>query len=169
MKKKIFMLTVIAVLVLTVSLFAQVPKAERQARPGRMAKLDLTDEQQSKMQDMQLALQKEILPLTSKIRAIDDEIKQEMVAEKFNASKVKSLIEQKEKFRTEIQIKRTLNRRAVRDMLTPEQQKEFDLRALSRGMERGPRGKASRPGRPMRMVPPIPEEGPESPRPDLEN
>ncbi len=160
------MLTLIAVLVLAVSVFAQAPKAERQARPGRMAKLDLTDEQQSKMQDMQLALQKEILPLTSKIRAIDDEIKQEMVAEKFNASKVKSLIEQKEKIRTEIQIKRTLNRRAVRDMLTPEQQKEFDLRALSRGMKWGPRGKAGRPGRPMRMAPERP--GPGAPMPDLE-
>lgn len=156
----------LVMMVLAVSVFAQRPQKQLRVRAPRLGNLQLTEAQESKMQDLRLELQKEILPLTSKIRAINDEIKQEMVAEKFNTSKMKSLIEQKEKIRTEIQIKRTLNRRAVRDMLTPEQQKEFDLRALSRGMKRGPRGKAGRPGRPMRMVPERP--GPDAPMPDLE-
>jgi len=168
MKKKLFMMVVIAVMVMAVTVFAQVPKKQMRGKTPRMNKLDLTDEQQSKMQDLRLALQKEILPLISKVRIVNDEIKQEMVAEKFNQSKVKKLIEQKEKIRTEIQVKRTLHQRSIRDMLTPEQQKQFDLRALSRGMEMKHRGMDRRPGRPMRRAPHGQVPGPNFPHPDLE-
>ncbi|MFZ5516670.1 MAG: Spy/CpxP family protein refolding chaperone [Candidatus Zhuqueibacterota bacterium] len=168
MKTKLSLGLAIAVIVIATVVFAQIPIKERQARQPRLDKLELTDEQESKIQDLHLALQKEILPMTSKIRSLGDEIKQEMIAEKFNQSKVKGLIEQKEQIRTEIQFKRALNQRAVREILTPEQQKKFDLGVLRMGKRMGMRfhGEDRRPGRPMRMGMDQPE--PEAPLPDRE-
>jgi len=168
MKTKLSLGLATAAIVMAVVVFAQEPIRERQPRLNRMERLELTDEQESKIQDLHLAMQKEILPLTSKIHSIGDEIKQEMIAEKFNHSKVKNLIEQKEKIRAEIQFKRAVNQRAVRDILTPEQQKKFDLGVLHRGKAMGmrSRGVGRMPGRPMRMAPDEPE--PEAPLPDRE-
>jgi len=162
MKKNIFMLLMIASLVIATGLLAQ--RSERQYRPKspQTAAPDfgLSDEQMAKIEDLELKLEKELIPLKTQIPAIEANIKQELVAAQFNQSKVKSLIDQKVKIHSEMRLKQIINQRAVRDLLTPEQQKKFDLQVLKRGMRqhRGP-GMMMRPHAP----------GADVPFPDLEN
>lgn len=156
MKTKVFVLLIIASLVIATGLLAQRPDRPMQPRPGRMAMLDLTDEQEAKIRDLELKLEKEIMPLRSQIPALEANLKQELVADQFNQSKVKSLIEQKAKIQSEIDLKQLLHQRAIRDLLTPEQQRQFDLQVLKDGM--GPH-RHQHPPMPMRpqdpgLVPP---------------
>lgn len=116
--------------------------------------LDLSEDQQNQINDLHLQLQKELLPLKSEIEKLHNEMKLEMTAEKFDESKVKKLNEQISNLQKEIKLKHLLNRRAVRDLLTPEQQKRFDVHLLSdkkgnwgerAGMHRRPRSPRGRP------------------------
>jgi Spy/CpxP family protein refolding chaperone len=146
MKKNVFVLVMIASLVMANGLLAQGLDRPFQPKPTRMAALDLTDEQQAKIQDLELKLEKEIIPLRSQIPAIEANLKQELIADQFNQIKVKNLIDQKAKILSEIELKQLLNQRAVRDLLTPNQQKQFDLHALKEGMRH--HGKPPMPMRP---------------------
>ncbi len=159
MKHKIIIGMMITNLIIAGGLLAQRPDRPMQQRPVRMAALDLTDEQQAKIQDLELKLEKEILPLRSQIPTIEANLKQELIADPFNQAKVKNLIEQKTKIVAEIELKQYLHQRAVRDLLTPEQQKKFDLHQLKEGM--GRHGKS-----PLPLHPPAP--GAEVPPPDLD-
>ena len=121
-----------------------------------MAFLKLTDEQRAKMQDLRLAHQKEILPLHSQLQKLHADLKLELTADKFNESKVKSIQGDISKVMNEIAMKTILHQRAVRDLLTPEQKKQFDSHILSGGMMGGggPMGRGGRmgPGGPMGMA-----------------
>jgi len=103
--------------------------------PGAMMGfLKLTDEQRTKMQDLRLAHQKEMIPLRADLQKLRANMKLEITAEKFNESKVKSIQADISKIMNEIASKTILHLRAVRDLLTPEQKKKFDERVLSGGM-----------------------------------
>lgn len=115
---------------------------------GPMGGMKLTDEQQSKIQDLHLAHQKEVLPLRSELQKQHANLKLELTADKFNESKVKSLQGEISKLMNEMSTKMILHRRAVRDLLTPEQRKHFDQRILSGG-PMGP-GQGMRQGAMMR-------------------
>ena len=124
--------------------------------PGAMMGfLKLTDEQRTKMQDLRLAHQKEMIPLRADLQKLRADMKLEITAEKFNESKVKSIQGDISKVMNEIASKMILHLRAVRDLLTPEQKKQFDERILAGGMM-GPgrmmqRGGRMAPGRGMGM------------------
>lgn len=134
MKKNLFIVTMIASLMLASWSLAQVPERQFQPKPPRWAALDLTDDQMAKIQDMELNLEKEIIPLRSQMPAIEANLKQELIADQFNQAKVKTLIDQKAKILSEIELKQLLNQRAIRDLLTPEQRKKFDLQVLKEGL-----------------------------------
>jgi len=103
--------------------------------PGAMmGLLKLTDEQRTKMQDLHLTHQKEMIPLRSDLQKHQANMKLEVTAEKFNEGKVKSIQGEISKVMNEIASKSILHQRAVRDLLTPEQKKQFDTRILSGGM-----------------------------------
>ena len=103
--------------------------------PGAMMEqLKLTDEQKTKMQDLRLAHQKEIIPLRADLQKLHSNMKLEITADKLNESKVKSIQGEISKVMNEIALKTILHQRAVRDLLTPEQKKQFDSRILSGGM-----------------------------------
>lgn len=157
MRKNTFIIALIASLMVATGLWAQRPEKPMQPKHPRMAALDLSEEQQAKIQELELKLEKEIMPLRSQLPGIEANLKQELVADQFNQTKVKSLIEQKAKIESEIELKQVLHQRAIRDLLTPEQQKKFDLHALRGGM-----GRHGRP--PLRPLAP----GGEVPPPELE-
>jgi len=159
MKKNVFIEVMIASLVMATGLLAQHPDRPFQPKPPRMAALDLTDEQLAKIQDLELKLEKEIIPLRSQLPSIEADLKQELIADQFNQTKVKSLIDQKVKILSEIELKQFLNHRAIRDLLTSEQRKKFDLQALKQGL-----GRHGKPPMPMRPH----EPGAEVPPPGLE-
>ena len=103
--------------------------------PGAMmGQLKLTDDQKTKIQDLRLAHQKEMIPLRADLQKLHSSMKLEITADKFNESKVKSIQADMSKVMNEIASKTILHQRAVRDLLTPEQKKKFDERILSGGM-----------------------------------
>jgi len=110
---------------------------------GPMAFLKLTDEQKAKVQDLALAHQKEMIAARAELQKQHAAMKLEVTAEKFNESKVKSIQGEISKLTSEIAMKTVLHQRAVRDLLTPEQKKQFDQHMLSGGMMvgRGPMGR----------------------------
>ena len=106
-----------------------------QGAPGAMAGiLKLTDEQRAKIQDLRLAHQKEMLPLRTELQKLQANMKLEITADKFNEGKVKSIQGEMSKLMNDIGSKTILHQRAIRDLLTPEQKKQFDSRILSGGL-----------------------------------
>ena len=107
-----------------------------------MALPKLSDEQRTKIQDLGLAHQKELVPLRAELQKQHANMKLEMTADKFNEGKVKSIQGEVAKLMGDIALKTALHQRAVRDLLTPDQKKQFDQRILSGGTMggRGPMG-----------------------------
>ncbi|TSA19460.1 periplasmic heavy metal sensor [bacterium] len=112
------------------------------AQGGPMAFLKLTEEQRTKVQDLALAHQKEMIATRADLEKQRASLKLEVTADKFNESKVKSIQGEISKLTSEIAMKTVLHQRAVRDLLTPEQKKQFDRHILAGGMlgGRGPMG-----------------------------
>jgi len=118
---------------------------------GPMAFLKLTDEQKAKVQDLALAHQKEMIAARAELQKQHAALKLEITADKFNEGKVKSIQGEISKLTSEIALKTVLHQRAVRDLLTLEQKKQFDQHILAGGMMggHGPMG----PGRMMGQGP----------------
>jgi Spy/CpxP family protein refolding chaperone len=112
---------------------------------GPMAFLKLTEEQQAKVQDLGLAHQKEMITARAELQKQRAAMTLEITAEKFNEGKVKSIQSEISKLTGEIAMKTVMHQRAIRDLLTPEQRKQFDHHILSGGMmgRRGPMGPGS--------------------------
>ncbi len=153
--KRPMMLMVVLMLVVVISAFAQQKQAPAMkqnmgmmhgmmqgemggmmggAQGGPMAFLNLTDEQRAKVQDLALTHQKDMVAARAELQKQHAAMKLEVTAEKFNESKVKSIQGEISKLMSEIAMKTVLHQRAVRDLLTPEQKKQFDQHILSGGM-----------------------------------
>ncbi len=94
--------------------------------------LNLSEEQESKITDLHLNLRKEILPLQNKLDQLRDDLKMEIVSDNFSETRVKKLIEEMANIEKDIQFKRIMNQKAVRDLLTAEQKKKYDIFLLSK-------------------------------------
>ncbi len=178
MKRLMLSLTVLA-LVLVISAFAQESQQKKTPAPmgqmgmmhgmmqgkmggmkggpqrGPMAFLNLTDEQQAKVQDLALAHQKEMIAIQAELQKQHAAMKLEVTADKFNEGKVKSIQGEISKLMSDIAMKTILHQRAVRDLLTPEQKKQFDHHILAGGMMggRGGMGPVGMMGRAGKMGP----------------
>jgi Spy/CpxP family protein refolding chaperone len=119
-------------------------ESKRQGPPGPMRMLDLTKEQQSKVEDIHLKAMRDAEPLRAEMQKQHAALKLELTAEKYSESKVKNIQSEISRLRGELGSKRFATMRAVRETLTPEQQKKFDMHILSND---GPRGEG--PGRGM--------------------
>ena len=100
---------------------------------GPMGLPKLTEEQQSKIQDLRLAHQKEVLPLRTDLQKQQASLKLELTADKFNEGKVKTIQSEISRLTGELTSKMVQHLRAVREILTPEQKKVFDQHILSGG------------------------------------
>lgn len=132
MKRYAFIIGILAIFVFASVSFsqpAQRPAERRQMRAGNLP--DLTEEQQAKMQELRLQLEKDTLPLKTKVQSLRADLKIAMTAETFDEGKANNLVYQIQKVQSEMQMKHLLHQRAVRDILTPEQRKVFDLHLLS--------------------------------------
>lgn len=92
--------------------------------------LNLSDEQKSKMIDLRLAHQKEMLPLQTELQGKMAELRLLKTEDNPNLNKIDQLIEGAEKIRTKIQKARVRHQLEIRKILTPQQQKLWDSRAL---------------------------------------
>ncbi|RMG68786.1 MAG: periplasmic heavy metal sensor [Calditrichaeota bacterium] len=118
---------------------------EGEMDPGKMGPaLGLTEEQRAKMMDLHLALQRELLPLKSKLHELKVRLKLKITSDDYSQKAVDQLLNQILDLEKQIQKKRIAHMRAVREMLTPEQRKKFDMAVLSgragkHGMHNRPR------------------------------
>ena len=139
----------LTVILLSVGMLVAGPKRGGD-NPRQMARmLDLTESQESQIMDLKLTLQKEILPLRTELSNLRSQLKLEITAEDFNENKVSKLASQIADLQKQIRIKRILHQRAVRNLLTEEQKKKFDLHIIARGdYRRGGGPREPRPPRP---------------------
>ncbi len=113
---------------------------------GWCKNMDLSDEQQSKMTDLRLKLQKELLPLRTELQGKVAEIHLMKTESNPSLNKIDKLIDEALELRAKMAKARVRHQLEVRKLLTPEQQKIFDSRMLQmperkwkgRGMQ-GPR------------------------------
>jgi Spy/CpxP family protein refolding chaperone len=136
MKKNWFIAGLVLVLLLSGAVLARQQGLHGQRKQGNKSMwqmLDLTDEQQKKLLDMRLELQKEILPLRTDMQDLRSQLKLELTKAEFNENQVKKLTEQIASIGQQIHLKRILHQRAIRNILTPEQQKIYDFHLLSSG------------------------------------
>jgi Spy/CpxP family protein refolding chaperone len=106
-------------------------------RAGKM--LNLSDEQKSKIEDLRLTFQKQKLPLQSKIQELRNDLKLELTKDNYDEKKVDQTLDQIGALKKEMYKKRINHMRSVRNLLTDEQKKKFDMHILSsRGFTDGP-------------------------------
>lgn len=153
MKHSKLMLSLLAAIMLiafVVILSAQVPRrfAEKPRFPHQAMeqRLNLTEEQQSKMADLRLAHQREMLPLQTELQGKMAELRLLKTEPNPNLNKIDQVIEQTEKIRTKLQKTRARHQLEIRKILTPEQQKLWDSRTLQ-----GPGQRMM--GRKLRFIP----------------
>ena len=155
MNTKRFILALLVAVAASLAAAQQERTEEPQRREpgGPMRMLGLTKEQQAKVEDIHLKALKESEPLRAELQKQHAALKLELTAEKYNESKVKSIQSEISRLQGELGAKRFASMRAVREALTPEQQKKFDTHILSSD---GPGGQG--PGR-ERMRRPMQREG----------
>lgn len=145
MKRQTLILSLTSILLLSLVLFAQPgrgPGGGQGAPGGRWMEraLDLSAEQESKIEDLRLQHQKQMLPMRSKLESLQTDLHLAMTADTFDKGKAEKIVNDMQKVRTEMQMSRVLHQQAVRSLLTPEQRKKFDLHILSRKGPRDGRG-----------------------------
>lgn len=141
MSTKMVTLVLTGLFIVSGALAAQPRNAQRGMLQG-MKMLDLSEEQKNQIADLRLNLQKDIIPLHSEADKLRSELKIELTADRFDEGKVRKIIANLSDLEENIHMKRILNQRAIRDLLTPEQQKKYDLLILSKPA----RGKREMPG-----------------------
>lgn len=130
--RKYLVVSVIVIFMLMAAGFVFGQDARRgNIKPSFYGLMDLTEDQQDKIRELTLQLKKEILPLRSEIQKYRSELRLELTAEKFDEARVKNLVEQISDLSKQIQLKRTMHQRAIRNLLTPDQQQKYDLHLLS--------------------------------------
>lgn len=112
-----------------------------------MAGMNLTEEQRTKFEDLRLKHLKEIEPLRADMQKQRSSLALELTADKYNEANVKGIQNEISKTQNAIAMKSIAHRRAIRDMLTPAQQKTFDTRMLDRGRGTGRNGEGPAFGR----------------------
>jgi len=134
------------------SIFAQngpmAGKGQGKARMMKMNFLNLSDEQQTKIDKLRLEFRKEIIPLQTKIRSQNSEYRLMIVDENVTANELKKKLNGISGVRQEMALKRALHQRQVRSLLTDEQKVKFDQHIISeRGGKAGHRGMHKRAGK----------------------
>jgi Spy/CpxP family protein refolding chaperone len=92
--------------------------------------IQLSKSGKSKMADLRLAFQKEILPYRTELQGKMAELRLLETEANPNINRIDQAIEQAEKIRMKIQKARARHQLEVRKILTPEQQKLWDSRTL---------------------------------------
>lgn len=148
-----YLISALLILVVSGSIFAQGERMGRRQMDDdnpsmgplkKMAKmLDLTESQQSQIQDLHLKHMREMLPLKSEMESLKTELKLAETEENFNAAKVESIVKKIEALRTKMTMSKILHHQEIRKLLTPEQRKKFDAMRLmgKKGKDGSPHGK----------------------------
>ncbi len=96
-----------------------------QMHERRMEKLNLTDEQKKEMQKLRIDLQRKNIPIQSQIRLARLDIREQMAADKPDKAKIEKLMKQVSDLQLQVKMNGLDHMFAVRNILTPEQLKEW--------------------------------------------
>lgn len=108
--------------------------------PGKMARaLDLSEEQQSKIQTIITEERQKVEPLRAQMAETRDEMRKLSNAESFDETAVRALAEKKAKIQTELSVAKARTHNLIQAELTPEQRELAEKLRL--GMKDGRRGK----------------------------
>lgn len=91
-----------------------------------MIRLNLTEEQKTKIEEIHLNGQKGMIPLRNKIREKNAQLRTLKMSEEYDETAVNVLIEEIGELRTAMMVMRTAHMQQVRELLTPEQRIKFD-------------------------------------------
>ncbi len=103
----------------------------------KMARLDLTAEQQEQIDQLYLENQKEMLPLKNELREKKARLRTLNTSANYDKNAVNSLIDEIGELRTNMTKKRTAHRQEIRSLLTDEQRIIFDTRQNRKGGRAG--------------------------------
>jgi Spy/CpxP family protein refolding chaperone len=110
-----------------------ITSGEEAAAPKGSCGFELTDDQQKKIDAMDMETEKALLSVRAQIEVKNAEMKQLMLADKTDPVAVEKKIEEIGALKTQIEKKRILQQIAVRGLLTPEQRIGFDMKILRQG------------------------------------
>ena len=159
--KRILWIATAASLVFAASAALAQEKCEKTAKPcekmvmhGSPWMPGLTEDQQKKVQALDLETEKVLLPIKAQIEVKAAELKGLALAENPDKGAIDKKIEEIGALRTQIMKKKILNKLAVRAILTPDQRVDFDRKVLQGGrglMECGEEGPGPGMGKFMMM------------------
>lgn len=145
MKTKFFAVLA-AVLMMSSLLMAQPPmkgmakNAPQFHPPMPYAQLQLTDEQRTKIDQMRLEFEKEMLPLRDQMKSLQTQYRLKVIDEKASTAELQNLQSKISSLREKMALKRAAHVRKVRALLTDEQKVKFDQRFLSGHKKGAPHG-----------------------------
>lgn len=142
--------TVLAVALLIVIIFAQAFSQEgRMVKRGRekMILEDMTEEQKEQIRALRTEVEKELLPMRSKLRIKSAELDELLVVDKPDMKTIHRKVDEISALRTEMQKKHVDNRLKIRGLMTDEQRVRFDTMRTRRGGRDFHQGRFSRKGR----------------------
>ncbi len=141
MKKNL--MTIIALMVFVMMNVASIAQETDKPCPGhekgKMAGLELTADQQTKIEALHLSLQKELLPIKNQLKEKKAHLNTLMTAEKADMTAINTTIDEIGAFKVQIMKKEAAHKQEIRKLLTDEQRIKFDLKHQGEG--RGMRGK----------------------------
>lgn len=105
-----------------------------------LSRLNLTDEQKTKIEALTTANQKEIRPIREKLFDKSVELRRLWLQENPNKDKILAAQKEVRALRDKMEDKATILRFEIRKVLTPEQQEKLASFGWGRGMGFGPRG-----------------------------
>lgn len=112
-------------------LWAQMGKPMMGGPEKMMMGLNLSEEQQAKLADMRLQMQKEMIPLRSDLQSLRSKLKLEIVKDNPDQKVIDNLLTQISDKRKQIMKMRIQHQQELRKLLSPEQRKKFDAMILS--------------------------------------
>jgi len=158
MKRNIlFVLVVFAVMTVGTVFAQQAPMRD----PGLMGlyNLQLSNKQRTQIDKLRLEFEKEISPLRDKVRSLENAYRLMIVDEKVSTTQLKSQLQEISAKKQQLALKRALQQRKIRSLLTDEQKVKFDQRIISgpkphrmHGFHKGRRGMLPKGMGPMRMM-----------------
>lgn len=103
------------------------------AAPGMrmMRALNLTQQQKDQLMNMRLQMAKEMLPLRTQLNNLRSDLKLALTADNYDQRKIEKTVDQMTDVHKKITLSMIQHLRDVRGILTPDQQKKFDLMIMS--------------------------------------
>lgn len=128
MKKNVIYLAIMMIFVFAQTGLAQEAEKHGDCKGhGKMAGLNLTEEQQKKVDELKTAHLKETLQLKNQIKEKEAALNTLETAEKPDMGKINKTIEEIGAIKIEMQKKNAAHRQEVRKLLTEEQRLKFDM------------------------------------------